>query len=100
MPDYREVKKPAGLVGAKLTKEEQATVDVGGNEAAIGTDLTEAKHGSQLDLWYRDGRTLIRAARNGKTVQCWSLKGYVSPHDCREWYLASTQASNSSGVTK
>lgn len=91
MPEYREVKKPTGLVGAKLTKEEQAIVDAGGNEAAIGTDLTGAKHGSQLDLWYLDGRTLVRSARDGKTVKAWSLKGYVSPHHCREWYLASVK---------
>lgn len=88
MPEYREVKKPAGLVGAKLTKEEQDIVHAGGNEAAVGTDLTDAKHGSQLDLWYRDNRTLVRAVRDGKTVKSWSFKGSISPHDCRTWYLA------------
>lgn len=88
MPDYRDVKKPASLVSTKLTKDQQAMIDGGGNEAAIGTDLSEPKYGSQLDLWYRDGRTFVRAARDGKALNTFSFKGYISPHDCREWYLA------------
>lgn len=89
MPDYREVKKAAALIGSKPSKEEEALITAGGNEAAIGTDLVDAKHASQLDLWYRDDRTIVRAARNGKTLDAWSLKGYISPDDCRAWYLTS-----------
>lgn len=93
MPDYRNVKKPIGLTGVKLTKDEEALIEAGGNEAAVGTDITDAKYGSQLDLWYRDDRTIVRAARDGKTVKAWSFKGYISPHDCRTWYLASVPVS-------
>lgn len=75
-----------------LTEEQQAIVEAGGNEAAIGTDLTDAEHGTQLDLWYRNGRTLVRAARDGVTVQAWSFRGNIAPHDCRERYLASVNS--------
>jgi hypothetical protein len=76
---YREVKKPAALTGSKLSKEEEAFIDAGGNEAAIGTDLTGVKHASQLDLWYQNDRTVVRASRNGKTLDAWSMKG-SPPH--------------------
>lgn len=89
MPDYREVKKPAALIGSKPSTEEDALIKAGGNEAAIGTDVTDAKYANQLDLWYRNDRTIVRAARDGKTLDAWSLKGYISPHDCRAWYLTS-----------
>ena len=91
MPEYRVVKKPSALTSSPLTSDEKDLV-VGGNEAAIGTDIADGKHATQLDVWYPSGKTIVAAKLNGKTIASWSFKGRVSPEDCREWYLASVQS--------
>jgi len=87
MPDYRDVKRPTALIKRDLTDDELSIVMAGGNEAAIGTDVAGA-HATQLDLWYLPEQTLVAGRLEDATFITWSFNGHVSPHDCREWYLA------------
>lgn len=87
MPEYRHIKKPAALSVTPLTEAERE-ITASGNEAAIGTDIADGKHATQLDVWYPSDKTIVAAKLNGKTIASWSFKGCVSPEDCREWYVS------------
>jgi hypothetical protein len=91
MPDYRVVKHPARLKAIDLLDSDEP-VAVGAGLHAAGMGLKGEP--SQLDIVYRDDRTLVFPVNPPKGVKPWAFKGIISSADCVTWLRASLSTAN------
>lgn len=89
MPGYRIVKHPSRLKAIDLLDNDEP-VALGTGEHAAGMGLTGEP--SQLDIVYRDGRTLVFPANPPQGVKPWAFMGNIGPDDCVAWLRAKLES--------
>jgi len=97
MVDYREIKDAKKLKAIPFTMEDVPLLSHG-QQINISTDLGGNGLPTQLNIRHVDDMTIVQPAGVDHKALPWKFTGYVSPRDCRAWYLSEVEANSAADM--